>query len=64
MARYGPEGESEGNDANSDQKGHPDSPSNQETLYVRLADTQSSEGCGFGLTEEDKDGIEFILMGD
>lgn len=62
MSRNSPEQHRERNDAHHDQQRDEQRAAEEELLHVWLADLERSEGCCLGATEEDEQGVEFILV--
>lgn len=62
MARHGPEYHGQGHRAGRDERGDPECPPDEELLHVRLANAQRAERRGLGLAQEDKDGVQLVLV--
>ena len=64
MTRHGPEEECQRGNASADKDCHPDCPSKEQLLDVRLTDSERPEGSRLGLAEEYEDRIQLVLVGD
>lgn len=62
MAGHGPEKQRQGCNERRDEHADPDGAAHQELLHIWLADGECAERSCFGLAEEDKDRVKFILM--
>ena len=62
MPGYSPEEQRERRYAGSDEDADPYCAPEEELLDVWLADAEGAERSRLGLAEEDKDGVEFVLV--
>lgn len=63
MPGYSPKEQCECRHEGSHERGYPYRSSEKQLFDVRLSNAECAERCCFGLSEEDKDGIEFVLVG-
>ena len=64
MSRYGPEQQSKCRNARADENADPDCSTQEEFLHIRFANAKCTEGCRFGLAQEDEDWIKLVLITD
>lgn len=62
MSRHGPENERKRCNERRHESADPDRPSEKQFFDVGFSDPQGAEGRRFGLSKENKDGVEFVLM--
>ena len=62
MARDSPENESESGDARRDEDADPNCATDEKLLHVRLSNAEGTEWCRLGLTKEDKNRVELVLV--
>ena len=62
VSRHGPEEECQGSDARSDEHADPDCATDEKLLHVWLPNAEGTEWCRLGLTKEDKNRVELVLV--